>query len=903
VEFLVVYFDEDRGVIVDSTPGAWMTNQTLMLQAGTHTIELAPPLNYSPPSIPIQLIKTTVQQPYEVTFIKIKSPDRPSAIPGGPHTDVSNVNTSNPPDSAEQPSTTPVVPPTHITDLSTSDTPASAEQPSAATVVPPTYVSGVRTDDPRASVEDFLKVSDEVNAFANLISSREIAPPLAIGVFGEWGSGKTFFMERLRDAVDRIENHVAPNNLKMFHSNMVQIQFNAWHYIETNLWASLVEYIFRELDGWLRGKSKDVETLFEQLNTSKQLKLSAARDLIEQRKALKVAIKDLADARAAHDEALKERATSPIEDALTAAASIFQERITADEKRELKEAAKNLGVTDLQASASEFAQLLRDSRNQGVRARLIGNSLLGQLGSLKYLIATTILVLSIPLAVEITRAGMADLFNGYWIANVNAVVVGIASVITSVTIAGGALLRRGNKALDLVDRFRLKFDEATTEATKKTRDEVRAKERNVDDTRQAITEAERRLAVAADRAASTERDYQNDTARGRLNRFIREKVADGGYAKHLGLVATIRQDFSQLAEIMRDEGLKNSLSDNLARSRTLYRQKLKTLIKENPRLLTPEEVKDLMKQVPSEQLRYFSRIILYIDDLDRCPPDKVADVLQAIHLLLFFPLFVVVVAVDARWIARSLETEFPHLLSENGVSSSAESDGATAPPPNPWNEAKAAPAATALDYLEKIFHIPFWVRPMDAEASVQYVIGLTASPSAGQRPEANVGETNVNRGPSQADRVVFEMTPLTSLEIEMLGHFARYAGGSPRRAKRFVNLYQLLKTIFKLDGKKQAEATTVMALLAMSNGAGRDTADFLRVLGASDGQPVTMAQILQKVVPDGATNEIRDNSTMQAILEELQRIAVADGVTERDLLALLRSFGPTILRYSFGGYP
>ena len=42
-----------------------------------------------------------------------------------------------------------------------------------------------------------------------------------------------------------------------------------------------------------------------------------------------------------------------------------------------------------------------------------------------------------------------------------------------------------------------------------------------------------------------------------------------------------------------------------------------------------------------------NRIILYIDDLDRCDPERVIDVLQAVHLLLAFPLFVVVVAVDS----------------------------------------------------------------------------------------------------------------------------------------------------------------------------------------------------------------------------------------------------------------
>jgi len=62
------------------------------------------------------------------------------------------------------------------------------------------------------------------------------------------------------------------------------------------------------------------------------------------------------------------------------------------------------------------------------------------------------------------------------------------------------------------------------------------------------------------------------------------------------------------------------------------------------------EQADLRKTIPPKDLRYFSRIVLYIDDLDRCPPDSVADVLQAIHMLLFFPLFVVV------WLAKTSYT-------------------------------------------------------------------------------------------------------------------------------------------------------------------------------------------------------------------------------------------------------
>jgi hypothetical protein len=50
------------------------------------------------------------------------------------------------------------------------------------------------------------------------------------------------------------------------------------------------------------------------------------------------------------------------------------------------------------------------------------------------------------------------------------------------------------------------------------------------------------------------------------------------------------------------------------------------------------------------------RIVLYIDDLDRCSPKRVLDVLQAVNLLLTTDLFMVVVAVDPRWLIESLQS-------------------------------------------------------------------------------------------------------------------------------------------------------------------------------------------------------------------------------------------------------
>jgi hypothetical protein len=89
--------------------------------------------------------------------------------------------------------------------------------------------------------------------------------------------------------------------------------------------------------------------------------------------------------------------------------------------------------------------------------------------------------------------------------------------------------------------------------------------------------------------------------------------------------------------------------------------------------------------------------VLYIDDLDRCRPRQVIEVLQAVHLLLALDLFVVVVGVDPRWLVRSLREQYP------GTLEAEPGPGAAAAPPGGADLAGAVPT----DYLQKIFNIPF----------------------------------------------------------------------------------------------------------------------------------------------------------------------------------------------------
>ena len=66
---------------------------------------------------------------------------------------------------------------------------------------------------------------------------------MAVGLFGDWGEGKTHFLGLLREQVAATAR---PDN-PLSCSAVRQVRFNAWHYAETDLWASLVAELFAQL--------------------------------------------------------------------------------------------------------------------------------------------------------------------------------------------------------------------------------------------------------------------------------------------------------------------------------------------------------------------------------------------------------------------------------------------------------------------------------------------------------------------------------------------------------------------------------------------------------------------------------------------------------------------------------
>lgn len=76
-------------------------------------------------------------------------------------------------------------------------------------------------------------------------------------------------------------------------------------------------------------------------------------------------------------------------------------------------------------------------------------------------------------------------------------------------------------------------------------------------------------------------------------------------------------------------------------------------------------VEDYMEAIQSfakigQSLEKDHRIVVLVDDLDRCSPDRVIEVVEAIRLLMDVPGFVFVVAIDYDVLIDAVETRYPH---------------------------------------------------------------------------------------------------------------------------------------------------------------------------------------------------------------------------------------------------
>ncbi|WP_330256274.1 P-loop NTPase fold protein [Nocardia sp. NBC_00565] len=627
-------------------------------------------------------------------------------------------------------------------------------------------IPGIAGDE--TSGPDSLGVDADAAALAALIASTRLVPPLAVAVYGEWGSGKTFFMRRIEANIDRLTARDPGGTV--FEPAVRHIRFGAWHYARGNLWASLLEHVFTTLCP----PDSTADQMLVELTASIPVIQEALADADQRVDATKLRIDEITaeigSARERHDdtlESLKSVRARDIWAAITSDGEVSQQ---------FQAVAAELNIP---AAINSTRELLGSTRT--VIALVSKVKFLATAGKHWYsspLAAAGFIAVMVGAITTLGAAVSPDTFH--------TIAALMATLATAGSGAAAWIVRQSTLARGLLgpaERLQCQIEQRVEEERVKQAAELKKLEAQAAVARAELDAAREQKAAAVEDLDAARRTRDELTPARLLEDYIANRAASGEYAEHLGVVGMAHRDLRRLGGHLRD-----AASD------------------------------------PSVCIK---RIVLYIDDLDRCAPNVVVEVLEVVHLLLALPLFVVVVGVDPRSLDRSLRATFPEMLGSGDEA------------PSSWA------------YLEKIFQLTYTLQPMTL-AGCQTILREVASrggthtvtsypgpeswPSNELFPatDSTDPETSIDDGGStasviaapvsetSADERLAEALILSDNDLATLEVMAPLVATTPRRVKRFLNIYVVVRARLAAEPHNtDALAVLVATLIGTPDSLGR----------------------------------------------------------------------------------
>lgn len=612
---------------------------------------------------------------------------------------------------------------------------------------------------------DYLNIGPDVNAFSLVLAAKSFQPPLAVALLGKWGSGKSFFMKKLRKEIEDL----SASRTGYFCEGIVHVHFNAWSYMDANLWASITTNIFDELNYYISNDSlakNNTRKIEEKLVKD----LSAAKEEVEglknQKQEIDSQLQKLNDKKSKSKNELDKKIKSLRNKSLRSVLEAVDVQFKV--KDQVSDALnKNPGIAKdvehFKKIVPEEYWVKPDEFYEKAKSLPTYLKLFTTDKNSKFNWAWVFVTLAIIFLIPVGLGIFVDFFK----LNVISVNPSLWILIT----AAGSLYVRAVKTYRKFQPFLRKMwsikedylkqrDTAIEEFNQQEKallQEIEYRTKELDSINTQITS----VTVVK---STIEYKITNALTTSTLYDFIEKRCNSDDYKKHLGLVSIIRKDFQILSELFtghREELLKSGES---AQFRALFEKPLE-------------------------------RIVLYIDDLDRCPEERVVEVLEAVNLLMAFPLFVVVVGVDPVWVRNALTVKYLQKYDDgkNGYK-----------------------GIDPSDYLEKIFQIAFHLKTADDSDIKDMLRGLSevqelpevkkADQTLRSDQNINVEETLESNDPlpeidypiirKQQIRkeTIVKALSFTEEERSLIEEMSPVLGSNPRLIKRFVNIYRIIKS-------------------------------------------------------------------------------------------------------------
>lgn len=208
------------------------------------------------------------------------------------------------------------------------------------------------------------------------------------------------------------------------------------------------------------------------------------------------------------------------------------------------------------------------------------------------------------------------------------------------------------------------------------------------------------------------------------------------------------------------------------------------------------------------------KLVILIDDLDRCLPNVIIETLEAMRLFLFLPRTAFVIAADETMIKYAVREHFPNVTKLNG-----EDDLSTG-------------YGYADKYLEKLIQVPFRLPVLGrVEAGIYIMLLLIGAELMGKNSYQNLVKEAKTRMKQPWNFSAFTQNQLRKIlgtqdfesikaqfqiAMAITPVLALHTNGNPRKIKRFINMMMLRRQIADARGYGELISFPVLAKMMLA---------------------------------------------------------------------------------------
>ena len=262
-----------------------------------------------------------------------------------------------------------------------------------------------------------------------------------------------------------------------------------------------------------------------------------------------------------------------------------------------------------------------------------------------------------------------------------------------------------------------------------------------------------------------------------------------------------------------------------------------------------------------------TRLVVIIDDLDRCLPSTIIETLEAIKLFLFTERTAFILGADERLVKYAVRLRFPELPGEK--------------------------AEVGRDYLEKLIQFPVRVPALSRSEMTNYIAHLlTASSSIPTDKRAELQTTAIKGTEEKLGEVFNFIDAATKLSCpqEFIQHLAlgerlgpilaTGLSGNPRQCKRFLNTLVMRLTMAEAR-KVQVDSRVLAKLMLLEYFKPASFRKLAEMQAAEGGKPAQVKE-LEVLVKEGGGN-VADEDSEASEDEDLSQSNSKTGSPEGEL--------------------